>query len=131
VKRFLMTTIALAALVGPAMAGIPVQAANVTPDTPGPALFLNALTMHHGYKTTNEQCVNQGLSALGKINAQDVSVSSNTVWGEVSVNGHHYSVGAYCVMDDEHGVVVISAAGPEGKDTGEILERLANVWTGK
>jgi hypothetical protein len=129
-RLFWPTTIFVLVLTAPAVAAPSPQRPAVT-ETLAPALMTSSITLDKDKGPfTIDGCRTYAINVMGKMKAEHLELAgSNTVFGIASANGHLYSIGIRCEIDNL--LISIVGAGPNQSDAAALMTHLNETWFGK
>jgi hypothetical protein len=122
-------TILVLALGASAFAAPASQSPAVT-DTLGPALITSSILLDKDKGPfTADGCRNYAFNVMSKMKVENIELGrGNKVFGAVPVNGHRYTIGIRCEIDNF--LISMVVAGPDQKDAAAIMNRLDGTWFG-
>jgi hypothetical protein len=73
------------------------------------------------------RCRNYAFKIMSQMRVENIELGGgNTVFGAVPVNGHRYSIGIRCEIDNF--LISMVVAGPDQKDAAAVMKHLDETW---
>jgi hypothetical protein len=101
---------------------------NPAADTLGPALITNSISLDKDRGPyTIDGCRSYAFKVMSKKKVENIELGGGgTVFGAVPVNGHRYSVGIRCEINNF--LISLVVAEPDQKDAAAVMKRLDETW---